>query len=89
MPNFGEQLLQATTEAGEETQVFFQVAEVSRPLVSVSAICEQCNRVTFGRGGGVVTNIASGHETPFYTKNGVYVLNMWIHDADTPVFGRP
>ena len=89
IPNLGEQLLQAATEAGEETQVLFQVAEVSRPLVSVSAICEQGNRVTFGRGGGVVTNIASGHETPFYRKNGIYVLNMWIHDADTPVFARP
>ena len=52
MPNLGEQLLRAQTESGEDTTVLFQVADVSRPLISVSAICEMGNRVIFGRGEG-------------------------------------
>ena len=40
-----EQLLQAATEGGVETQVLFQIADVRRPLVSVGPICDMGNRV--------------------------------------------
>jgi hypothetical protein len=78
LPNLGEQLLDAVTEAGEETNVLFQIADVSRPLVSVSAICEMGNRVIFGKSGGVVQNLTTGRETPFQRKNGIYVLALWL-----------
>ena len=83
LPNLGEQHLAAQTEAGEDTSVLFQIADVSRPLISVSAICEMGNRVIFGRGGGVVQNLATGAETPFYRKNGIYHLNLWVYDGDS------
>ena len=86
LPNLGEQLLNAVTEAGEETNVLFQIADVSRPLVSVSAICEMGNRVIFGRSGGVVQNLRTGRETPFHRKNGIYVLGMWLKNAEETGF---
>ena len=76
--DLGEQLLTATTEDGEATEVLFQVADVSRPLVSVSAICDMGNRVMFRKAGGVVRNVATGKETPVYRKNGIYVLTIWL-----------
>ena len=88
LANLGEQLLNATTEDGDQTQVLYQIADVSRPLVSVSAICEMGNRVIFGKGGGVVQNISTGKETPFYRKNGIYVLNLWLQDSTEPGFTR-
>ena len=81
LPNLGEQQLQACTEDGTPTEVLLQLADVSRPLVLVSAICEMGNRVIFGRSGGVVQNLQSGSETPFYRKNGIYILSMWVKDA--------
>ena len=89
LPNLGEQLLHAITEAGDETSVLFQIADVSRPLVSVSAICEMGNRVIFGRGGGVVQNLTTGRETPFYRKDGIYVLSLWLQDSQEEGFRRP
>ena len=69
----------------------FQVAEVGKPLISVSALCEKGNRVLFGRGGGIIRNIESGRESQFYRKNGVYVMSLWMldepHDEGSP-FGR-
>ena len=41
LKNLGEQHLEACTEEGIETEVLFQIADVSRPLVSVSQICER------------------------------------------------
>ena len=86
LPNLGEQHLQAVTELGEETSVLFQIADVSRPLVSVSAICEMGNRVIFGRSGGVVQNLATGRETPFHRRNGIYCLSMWLRNAEPTGF---
>ena len=78
--------MDACTEEGIETEVLFQIADVSRPLVSVSGICERGNRVIFGRAGGVVQNLRTGHETPFYKRNGIYVLSMWLKDGDASGF---
>ena len=88
LPNLGEQHLQACTEDGTPTEVLFQLADVSRPLVSVSAICEMGNRVIFGRCGGVVQNLGTGVETPFHRKNGIYILSMWVKDSADQSFGR-
>ena len=65
LKNLGEQKIRACTEAGEPTEVLFQVADVSKPLVSVSAICERGIRVIFGRSGGVVQNLRSGTQIFF------------------------
>ena len=54
---------------------------MSKPLVSVSAICERGNRVIFGRSGGVVKNVKTGAEIPFYRRNGIYVLTLWLEDG--------
>ena len=89
LKNLGQQHLHACTEEGEYTEVLFQIADVSKPLVSVSAICERGNRVIFGRSGGVVQNIWTGVETPFKRHNGIYVLDMWLLDEPHVPFTRP
>ena len=87
--NLGQQHIRACTSEGMETEVLFQVAEISKPLISVSAICERGNRVIFGKGGGVVQHLAIGHETPFYRQNGIYILEMWLLDEATPFQRQP
>ena len=85
--NLGEQRIMACTEEGDEGEVLFQIADVSKPLVSVSSICERGNRVIFGKSGGVVYNLKTGSQVPFYRRNGIYVLSMWLQDSDADVQG--
>ena len=80
--NLGEQLLSAVTDDGTETEMLFQIADVSCPLISVSQICDHGNRVIFGRGGGVILNLLTGQEVPFQRQGGVYVLGMWMRRGD-------
>ena len=87
--NLGEQRLKAVTEEGEETEVLFQIADVSKPLVSVSAICERGNRVIFGRSGGVVQNLTTGNLIPFERRSGIYILSLWLEDDSSSAFHRP
>ena len=54
----------------------FQVAEITRPLMSVSRICDQGNTVVFTKTGGYVLD-KQGAKTSFNRKNNVYVLDMW------------
>ena len=91
LKNLGQQKIKACTEEGEETEVLFQIADVSKPLVSVASICERGNRVLFGKVGGVVQNLRTGREIPFYRRNGIYILTMWLQDGDEPEqpFARP
>ena len=89
LKNLGQQSIHACTESGSMTDVLFQVAEVSKPLISVSALCERGNRVIFGRAGGVVQNIRTGRQTPFYRQNGIYVLSLWMLDEPEEPFTRP
>ena len=88
LKNLGQQRIMACTEDGEETSVLFQIADVSKPLVSVAAICEKGNRVIFGKSGGIVQNIYSGREIPFYRRNGIYILSLWLMDSEQD-FPRP
>ena len=80
--NLGEQLLSAITDDGIETELLFQLADVSCPLISVSQICDRGNRVIFGRGGGVILNLETGQEVPFQRMGGVYALGMWMRRGD-------
>ena len=88
LANLGQQRIHACTEDGDETEVLFQIADVSKPLVSVSANCEMGNRVIFGKSGGVVKSLRSSREVPFYKENGIYVLSMWLMDSSEQDFAR-
>ena len=86
--NLGQQKIRACTDAWEETEVLFQIADVSKPLVSVSAICERGNRVIFGQNGGLVQNLRTGGVIPFERRNGIYVLSLWMEEGTDSGFTR-
>jgi hypothetical protein len=78
LPNLGEQLLAVVMEDGKETNIKYQIADVSRALNSVTEICDAGHHVIFGRGGGSIVNIATGKETPFKREGNIYCLDYWV-----------
>ena len=60
----------------------FQIADVTRPLLSVSKICELGNLISFGANGGVIMNVESGHKTYFGRSNIIYVMELWVHKSE-------
>ena len=87
--NLGEQHVPVCLSNGARTIATFQVADVSRPLMSVSKLCEMGNRVIFGANGGILLNLQSGEATPFVKDEGVYTFEMWIPPLSESPFGRP
>ena len=87
--NLGEQHVPVCLANGCRTIAKFQVAEVSRPLMSVAKLCELGNRVIFGAAGGVILNLASGQMTHFQKEDGVYTFDMWVPPLAESPFARP
>ena len=78
----GQQELPIELDNVTRSHAIFQVAGVSRPLISVAAVCATGNVVIFGQSGGVLRNLASGAEPPFVRKDGIYTMTLWIPPPD-------
>ena len=76
MPNMGEKVLNIQTNKGTDTTVLYQIAEVSRPLTSVSATCDKGNWVTNTPQGGFIMNCQTGERTSFGRHGGIYELDL-------------
>ena len=79
--NRGEKVIEAVTEDGLRYHATYQIAAVTRPLNSISKICDQGNMVIFNREGGYVLNEVIGEQTHFSREQGVYVMHSWIHEG--------
>ena len=86
--NLGQCHIKLTDEQGEAgMKTTVQVAEVSRPLMSVSQICDANpgNKVIFNSAEGIVTR--SGQVLARYKRSGgLYVAEMQVSEA---INGRP
>jgi len=94
--NLGEQVLDAETDDGMPTKIRYQSADVSRPLNSVSEICDAGGSdgqyVVFSKYGGVIMNLETGRKTPFSRVDGIYELGLWVKpppSEEASVFPRP
>ena len=89
MPNMGQTVLNIQTNEGKDTTVLYQIAEVSRPLTSVSASCERGNWVVYTPQGGFILNCQTGERTSFERKGGIYELDLWMRDEDNHGSDQP
>ena len=94
LPNLGEKQFKVMTAEGNPAAATFQVAEVTRPLCSVTRICDRGNRVVFTSEGGYIENMTSGVQTGCHQRNNVYVMEMYVEEppaqgAAASGFARP
>ena len=80
MPNMGQKVLNIQTNEGRDAKVLYQIAEVSRPLTSVSATCDKGNWVVYSPHGGFIMNTMTGGRTSFERQGGIYELDLWVRD---------
>jgi hypothetical protein len=81
IPNMGEKSVPGLSDAGTRLAIKFQVTTVDRPLIAVSKLTAAGHIVKFGNQNGTITHGATGKQTQFRKKNGVYVLRIWVPRA--------
>ena len=91
IPNEGEVHLSLLAPAGgdEQTPVqsVFQIAEITRPLMSVSQICDQGYACVFTKDGAEVMDDDRNIVARFERSNGLYVASMRLRPPEP--FTRP
>ena len=85
----GPKALNAWTSEWKDVNVLYPIAEVSRPLTSVSATCDKGNVVVYHSQGGYIQNCVTGDRTHFERKGGIYELVLWMRDEDNQGSSQP
>ena len=76
-------------EKHNEVGVTWQVAEVCRPLLSVSKICDSTHTVMFDAKKAVVRDARGRIVCIFQRKGNLYIGRMKVKNPRHPSFGRP
>ena len=87
IPNLGEQDVRFITIEVYVGEMPFQLADIERPLVAVSALAKAGNAVELNHDGGKITHQATGKVTSTERRGGTYILRMWVQ-ADAASFQR-
>ena len=78
LANLGEQNVCFKTAEGHDCTHTWQVADVKRPLLSVTALTSKGCKVAFTHQGGEIRSPDGTRVTRFGRKRGVYVLDIWV-----------
>jgi hypothetical protein len=84
IPNLGEKVVRGQTTNGMLCTMRFQICEVTKPLGSVSRICQAGSRVVFGPPdeGSYIENVTTGKRTMLRQNKGLYYLDVWVAPAN-------
>ena len=86
--NLGELDVQFLTVEGHAAEIPFQLANIERPLIAVSALAQAGNVVELRKEGGRITH-HSGKVTRLERRGGTYILPMWVPvEAESALFHR-
>ena len=86
IPNLGERRCIMWTDGAEEARhINLQVADVHKPLLSLSRCADMGFESRFGRVAGALIDEESGEVIPLERKGNLYVLKCWLKAAP---FGR-
>ena len=89
IPNLGESRLNLTeTGTSGNMQAVFQIAAVTRPLMSVGKICDNGHSITFNNVMAVVVDSEGNEVCKFHRNNGgLYVAKLKLRSPQG--FGGP
>ena len=91
IPCLGERRLEIWTEnAGKSRAMAVQVADVHKPLLSLSRCADAGFESRFGQTAGCLIETETGEIIPLQRKGNLYFLRAWVRAApsDSP-FGGP
>ena len=78
IPNLGEIDIKFVTREGHRSNLTFQAADVSKPILSVHDLTMAGNDVSFNPAGGVIRHKKTGRQTAFRKVGGVYILEVLV-----------
>ena len=75
---FGQLTINAVLDGGTEMKTTFDVASITRPLLSVNQILENGHQVIFGKNESYIKPKGSNKRIPLRAEGRLYMLDMWV-----------
>ena len=89
IPNQGQKRCLVMTNGSEAPKrMDIQIADVQKPLLSISRVAELGYDCVFKKGGGCLQDVWSGGKIPIQRKGKLYVLKIWVKSAKSAGFAR-
>ena len=81
IPNEGEHMVEMLTKEGHHCGMTWQVADIQKPLLAVTALASTGHEVRFRENDGEIVHKKSGKNIKFIKKGNLYVLTVWMKEA--------
>lgn len=81
LPNEGKKVLMGYNESGKRVQMQWQLADITKPLVSLGRLTDRGHRIVLDNaeaGGGYMEYKATGEKTRLRKERGVYEFDVWV-----------
>ena len=92
IPNLGERrCLMMTSGSQQCKKISFQIADVHKPLLSISKVADLGFDCVLGKHGGYLIDTVTGEKIPLHRRDNLYVLKAWVKQDpnDTTPFAGP
>ena len=88
--NLGERKCQVMTAGSDiSKRIVFQVADVHKPLLSITACADMGYDCFLGKEGGSLRDRETGEIIPLERKDTLYTMKMWIRQDPTVNISQP
>ena len=90
IPNVGERhCLLMTEDSNNPKSIVFQVADIHKPLLSVSRCADLGFQCSLEKDGGRLLDVQSGEVIPLHRRGNLYVMRAWVRQNKSSDFARP
>ena len=81
--NLGERRCMINTEGGGRDRLMhFQVADIKKPLLSITRTADMGYECVLGAKGGYLLDTHTNDRIPIARRGNLYVMKIWVKDAD-------
>ena len=85
IPNLGERRCHMMTLGSNAAKkIVFQVADVHKPLLSISRCADMGFRCHLGKEGGFMEDTVTGEQIPLHRRDNLYVMRAWVRTDPSP-----
>ena len=90
IPNLGERRCEVMTVGSQQAKMItFQVADVHKPLLSISACADMGFECFLGKDGGKLRDRVTGEDIPLERHGSLYTMQMWVRQDPTVNVSSP
>ena len=90
IPNLGERHCEIFAEGNSSSMLMhFQVADVHKPLLSLSKAADMGFTSHLDAYGGYIEDSQTGERMQIHRRGNLYILQMWIKQAPSPIAAQP